>query len=368
MINIIILNLIGIIYEFKIDKTNNYNITNICNYINTKIIDTLQLRETFIIIIDEYKYNYLDDPIEQFIDYLNNKLLNSNSKNDIILTVIIKEYYDEKNRTLIDYKKNIINLSDNWCTHTINNEHQFIFMLQQKPFHSLFSFGHTDLRNKLEIIEIALKVNGLNLRYLTEEQKDNRKLVLIAIKSDGRALKFASNNMRKDKEIVLTAINTGSNDKNHHATDLCNTRDSEDCILQYVDIELRNDRYIILTAVSKNGNNLKYAIGNFYGDKEIMLSAVSTNGSLLFKATEQLKNDKQVVKAALSNNGLAIQCISKELKADETIVMLAMKQNYSAFYYADPILYKNDCFMVEAMKIKELCIKDANDNVEIDSE
>lgn len=315
MINIIILNLAGIIYDkFEIDRTNNYNITDICNYINTKIIDTLQLRETFIIIIDEYKYTYLNDPIEQFIDYLNNKLLNINSKNDIILTVIIKEYYDEKNRTLIDYKKNIINLSDNWCTYSIDNEHQFIFMLQKYPFRSLFPFGHIDLRNKLEIIEIALKVNGLNLCHLTEEQKDNKKLVLIAIKSDGRSLKFASNKLRKDKEIVLTAINTGSNYKNPRPTEICYTRDSEDCILQYVDIELCSDRDIILTAVAKNGNNLKYAIGNFYGDKEIMLSAVSTNGSLLFKATEQLQKDIQVVKAALSNNGLAIQCIRIKIK------------------------------------------------------
>ena len=53
--------------------------------------------------------------------------------------------------------------------------------------------------------EKILRRNGLALRYISKELKNDKNMVLLAVKSNGNALKYASEELQKDPEIINIA-------------------------------------------------------------------------------------------------------------------------------------------------------------------
>ena len=71
----------------------------------------------------------------------------------------------------------------------------------------ILEFIDKELLKDTNFVEKILMINGLALKYMTEEIKANKRLVIIALKnSAGFALKYASENLKADREVVKEAI------------------------------------------------------------------------------------------------------------------------------------------------------------------
>lgn len=64
------------------------------------------------------------------------------------------------------------------------------------------------LKDNEELVYLAVKQNGYNIRTLSERFKNRRDLALMAVNNNGAALKYLINEFKNDKYIVLEAIKT----------------------------------------------------------------------------------------------------------------------------------------------------------------
>ncbi len=65
-----------------------------------------------------------------------------------------------------------------------------------------------------EIVEEAVKNNGLALKFAFEDSQKDPKIVTIAVTQNGDALEFATNELKDNKDIVLVAMKNGGSIKN----------------------------------------------------------------------------------------------------------------------------------------------------------
>jgi len=170
------------------------------------------------------------------------------------------------------------------------------------------------------------KVNddGYNLRYASDDLKNDKEVVIEAVRNEWRALGFASNLMKMDTDVIIQAITSGC-----RLADLSN---------------------------------------NIYGNKEVIMEAVQHEGTALQLAAEELRNDKTVVYAAVRNDGTALQYASKMLKNDESIVLEAVKKNGSALRYASDSLRGNFEVVASAVKADSTALKFALGGLKRDEE
>ena len=126
---------------------------------------------------------------------------------------------------------------------------------KDKVFFDLF-FQDKDIRGDHGIVERAVNINGLALRYASSDLKNDRAIVLAAVRKNGGALWFASERLKGDPEIVLAAVKESG------------------WALECASEELRGDREIVLAAVSKNGRALQFASKALRGDRKIVLAAM----------------------------------------------------------------------------------------------
>jgi len=261
-------------------------------------------------------------------------------------------------------------------------------------------------KRDLLIAEVAVKHNGMALKYTDEEIRKNKKIVLMAVSQNGLALEFADKSFRKDRTIVMAAVK--------------NTPDA----FEFIDENLKRDKSIILQAIKSNvraiyfidkklfdndivtaagikdpdevrdienqpinnkkdmlellkhGNSLKLANNKLRDDKKVVLAAILANDSNYVFASKRLKNDKDIMFAFYNNypdginlldekfrddlplmlklvskKGHLLKYVSHRLKKDRQIVLAAIEQDGSALEFADDI-FKKDRVMV-SLAIKQ---------------
>ena len=94
---------------------------------------------------------------------------------------------------------------------------------------------------------------------------------LVAVKADGMVLKYASEELKADREVVLTAARQNGE------------------VLKHASEELRADREVVLAAVRQNGRALKHASPEVRADREVVLAAVEQDWEALEYASEELR-------------------------------------------------------------------------------
>ena len=235
------------------DKYGVINITvlsNILEQILDIIIPTLEPNITFFMFSGKFRYDFLkNNNTKEFEDYIAN--IYNSSINEHTLYIMKELYYDNKNRTLVDCKNYLNNLTFSDCIEI--TERQDLTM-----------------RDKYLILGMIELFPG-QLARVNELFIDDKDIVLTAIKRCANLLRFASNRLKRDKEIVLTAV-------------------------------------------TKHGTTLKYASNELKGNKEIVLMAVIQNGYALQYASRKLRNDKEIVLAAINNKNDALRYTSKVLR------------------------------------------------------
>ena len=113
--------------------------------------------------------------------------------------------------------------------------------------------------------------------------------IICEVNSDGMILKNVSNEFKNDIYIVLQAIK-----QNIKA-------------LQYASDDLKNYKKFILNIIRTNGLVLEFVIDKFKNDRDIVSEAVKQNGHALQYASDDLRNDIEI-------NSLVVAKLSKKRK------------------------------------------------------
>ena len=128
-----------------------------------------------------------------------------------------------------------------------------------------------DIYNDIEFIKYIVLHNGLAIKYISDEMKDNEEIVRIAIKNNPIALVYASEKMKENLKIISYAI-------------------------------------------LENPFTLVFASENIKKNINIVKLAISKNGLVLKYIAPELKNNLEIVSLAITNNSLAIKWVSPELQ------------------------------------------------------
>ena len=153
---------------------------------------------------------------------------------------------------------------------------------------------------------VSVKRNGLALRELDLDLRNNKEVVLAAVGQEGAALHYASDELQGDREVVLAAV-----ERSHLA-------------LQHASAALKRDRGVVLAAVGRALWALRYADASLTGDKVFMLPLVRKYGAALEHASAELQGDRQIVLSAVRQNGDALKYASADLKVDREVVFVAL--------------------------------------------
>lgn len=128
-----------------------------------------------------------------------------------------------------------------------------------------------DIYNDIEFIKYIVFYNGLGIKYVSDEMKENEEIVRIAIKNNPIALVYASEKMKENLKIINLAI-------------------------------------------IENPFSIVFASENIKKNINIVKKAISKNGLVLKYMSSELKNNLEIVSLAITNNSLAIKWASPELQ------------------------------------------------------
>ena len=180
-----------------------------------------------------------------------------------------------------------------------------------------------DVPTVLEWKEDFLVADGLRLRDLSEEDRNNEALVMLAVRQNGRVLRWASDKMKRNKKVVLTAVSNNSN-----------------AFLELDDGNiLLEDEEVVGAAVRQDPNLLEFSplwknrswvlkafkegmddVERFendethWNDKEVMRNAVTYDPWLLVKMPEHILKDRDILETAF-----AAEYINKGQGADRLL-------------------------------------------------
>lgn len=231
---------------------------------------------------------------------------------------------------------------------TANNEEltyeEYIFIYEIERKITGFGFQNdsriekirrTNLIKDKDIATKFLSINGILLKYVSEELRNNIEIVKLAISQNVFALEFASEELRNNIEVIKFAV-------------------SQTCFaLQFASEELRNNIEVVKLAISQDGITLKYASEELRNNIEVVKLAVSKSEYAFRFASEELRNNIEVVKLAVSQDGCALNFASEELRNNIEVVKLAVSQDGRALEFANEELQKSKYFQTLAEKCKE---------------
>ncbi len=194
----------------------------------------------------------------------------------------------------------------------------FIREVLQSNGSALLYTSVQDFQRDEELVECALRQNGLVFRLVARQFQDNERLARIAVAQNHLAIRDAPEALRDD-EVLINEI------------------------------------------VTINGTLLKEASARLQKNKPTTLFALAQNGLALEFVDDHLKNDQDVINTALTQNGLALQYLLSKEKDDATIVRKAIAQNPKALAYASLRLRSDYDFMAEMVRNHENALQHASD-------
>ena len=212
------------------------------------------------------------------------------------------EFQDDEEIVNIAVKKNGLALK--FASSRLQNNYNIAMTAVSKNGLAL-EFVSEVLRGNFEIVNAAIKSNGLALQYASDELKNNRDVVLNAIKSNGLSFRYASRDIIIEKEVILEAL------------------DNINCNLNWED------------------DIMKFIPDKFYNDKDIMMLMLDLNTCSVYSASDKLLHNKTYLKKAVKNADIICDFIPKDILIDKKAVLPLLKVNGEVYRYL-PEELKND--------------------------
>ena len=296
--------------------------------------------------IENFTFNYTQ--LKQlFNQYINCNKYYSIIKNNIVIYTNLYDIIDGETYIIDDIPLNIIFLSYNkkeinkikcWkpTVYPINFNMRLNNNLTKDKTYALMMVNHcgvlynlidSSLKNDDQIIKTSLfsKYGKYkSLQYIPKEYKINKNFFLYVCNLEGTNIRYASNELKNDIELVNIALNN-----NIHS-------------FQFISQELKNNQKIIENCINildikeKQVPILEYITSdNIKDNKDIILKLMKYNGSELQYVSDRLRNDIDVVSAAIINDPYFAYFhgnINESLYYDRRIILLTLNQ---PFHYSD---------------------------------
>jgi hypothetical protein len=127
--------------------------------------------------------------------------------------------------------------------------------------------------------DILNNYNNTVLHLKHSNWSNDREFLLELLKKDGLRIRYINEDLKDDKDIALAAI---SNDSYAYS---------------YISQRLQNDREVVMVAIKKDPWTMYSLHGDFLKDKEIVIEAVQRDGLVLIYADKKLYLDRDVLEA-----------------------------------------------------------------------
>jgi len=159
------------------------------------------------------------------------------------------------------------------------------------------------------VVAAAIKNDGHQLRYASDDLKADKKLVNAAVEKEPRALEHAAEKLRNNKTFMFEHIK-----KNNF-------------LARYLGSELSEDKDYGLMLMRKLGTDiLGHLSETLLDNREFLFSAISLDKHALKHASEKLRNDREVVLASM-RWGDTEAYIGKKLRNDPSFVKHVIEKN-----------------------------------------
>lgn len=233
-----------------------------------------------------------------------------------------------------------------------------------------------ELQDDIDIITLAVSLDGNVFENLSKNLKKNRLVVLSALDKNPDAFIISyeiSNSIAKDREVVLKAVAFNENSL-EFATDFQSdeeiiTRAIKTGIDAFDNIspEFKNNEEFLNKVVKINGIAL-CKIDDKYKNYKLVSNAVNQDGNALQYATREQKCDERIVLEAINKNGISLRFADSSLRDKETIVNDAVIKNIDAIQHASKRIRSNPKIMIPIIKSKIILYKFAESEVKNDIE
>ena len=317
----------GMVLRFVVDKFKNDLF-----FIKTAV---MQNSMVFRFINDEYKknkhiikaainQNYM---ILEFIDYelINNILVLCTEPSDDSVILNIFKYYPSD----INLYKHLPDIfkTKNFTIQVIEKNGMFLKILSD------------NFKNDIDIVKRAVIQNGLALEFLPgilNNHPDIIEIIKSAVIQNGLALKFLHDTL-EDRPGIIEIIKLAVRQNG--------------LALEFVPFKYKNNLDIITIAVEQNGMALTFSNKTFQLFLEkysnINKKAIKQNGMVLEIINENFKiDDVEIIIKAITQNGMMLEFVPDNLKMNPYIVKLAIIQNPMALkfvYYETLYEILTDC-------------------------
>lgn len=189
-------------------------------------------------------------------------------------------------------------------------------LAQVKKDGRLFRFAKKFLDDK-DIILATVKNYGRALKYIPfEMQEEHPEIVEEALKNNGLSLYYASPKFKNDIEYVEIAVKQNGNALKHSP-------------------EFQDNYDIAMLAVTSTGEALRFVSDNLKNNQEIVMTSLRSYGLALRFASEDLKRNYDVVMLAIERDGMALEFVPEEMKIKHPeFVAIAILNNPEAQKFA----------------------------------
>jgi hypothetical protein len=201
---------------------------------------------------------------------------------------------------------------DNFRQYLHSHGHVLHGRLKLSPFTKPPRLAHLSRGDALA----AIKTHAYNFCSIPNNLQQDKEVVLVAMRQNGKQLRFVPDHLRRDRSVVQAAVETHGD------------------ALQYANGDLSADLGIVLAAVRQNGFAICCAHKSLSHDRTIALAAVRQNGAALRCLPPALRADREIVLAAVRRCGLMLWAASRDLRADPEVVAAAVSADSDAAKYA----------------------------------
>ena len=286
------------------------------NYIPIKYKQNKEFMK-FFISINGSNIKFVSDDLKT-----DNELINLAINNKYGGTQVL-EYLSESSKD----NEDIVNIAINnnpkcfkYISDRLKNDKQIIMKCIEKL--KLYKYKYNDIlkmtsytiKNNKEIVLELMKIDGFDIRYISQELFMDKQVVITAIQNDSTVYKHIDKSFLNDKEIVMLCLNNDKYDEENFEN-----------FLEYLNYNFQNDKEIVMASIKKCGKNIIYASKKLRNDKEIVLSAIDNcyyplyedmdEKQIIFNIKQRYKNINIILKnTKLRNNPDILKHIINKIK------------------------------------------------------
>lgn len=265
---------------------------------------------------------YLEEPAKSDIDFIEN-CIKEVSKYSSSRSWSILKYASERikndSSVFIKWIKETESLRClNFAEFSIqtNQEIQNLITDYLETDWNLVKYCHSSIRGDITIMKKAIAHNGLNIKFASDELKQNKKFLLSAIEKNKDAVKFIPSNFFESETFVKDLI-----EKVNSVTTT---------IFELIPEKFKKNKSILIKIAQKieSGWELEGYLDE--NDLEFFSEVVKKNGNFIYYASEKLRDDEELVKTAIKFGDCNLSNVSERLRNNPAMVIWAIENNRPA--------------------------------------